>query len=138
MWVPIAGQALRYLPFGSGLGSFVEAFQIAEPDNLLTPTYVNHAHNDWLEIVMTAGLLGVILLSVAVLAWMSAARPLLLRSGQRGLVMRTGQLGCSITLILALASVGDYPLRVPYVMLVFVVSTIWIANATNTIIKTAE
>jgi O-antigen ligase len=138
MWAPIASQALQYLPFGSGLGSFVEVFQIAEPDKLLTPTYVNHAHNDWLEVAMTAGLIGIVLLSIAALAWISAARQLLLRSREHHLVVRTGQLGCSIILILALASVGDYPLRVPYAMLVFVIATIWIANAKNTIVKTPK
>jgi O-antigen ligase len=138
MWVPIAGQAMQYLPFGSGLGSFVEVFQITEPDKLLTPTYANHAHNDWLEIVMTAGLLGVVLLLIAVVAWLSCAKQLLLRSSERDLVLRTGQLGCSLILILALASVGDYPLRVPYVMLVFVIATLWIANAKNTIFKTPK
>jgi O-antigen ligase len=129
MWQPIVQQTLHYLPFGSGLGSFVEAFQIAEPDAMLTPTYVNHAHNDWLEIVMTTGIFGVLLLAVAIIAWWRAARQLMLRFGERSTVTRTGQLGCFVILILALASVADYPLRVPSVAFLFVVAVVWIANA---------
>ncbi len=131
IWSPILEQAMQYLPFGSGLGSFVEVFQIAEPDTLLTPTYVNHAHNDWLETVMTTGLLGVILLSLTIIAWFRSARQLLFRNCERNVTMRIGQLGCVVILILGLASVGDYPLRVPYIMLVFAISAIWVANAVN-------
>jgi O-Antigen ligase len=128
MWQPIAQQAIQYLPFGSGLGSFVEAFQIVEPDKMLTPTYVNHAHNDWLETVMTTGIFGLVLIGVAVGAWSIAARKLAFQSAPRSTVVRTGQLGCFLVLILALASITDYPLRVPSIAFSFVIAVVWIRN----------
>ena len=40
-----------YAPWGSGLGTFEQVFKLHEPDALLSPSYLNHAHNDWLELV---------------------------------------------------------------------------------------
>ena len=47
-----------YLPFGSGLGGFDPIFRISEPFALLKPIFFNHAHNDFLEILLDAGLPG--------------------------------------------------------------------------------
>ena len=62
VWGPIAQMSWKYFPFGSGAGSFAEVYQIDEPLGLLSPSYLNHAHNDWLEVVMTTGGFGLILL----------------------------------------------------------------------------
>lgn len=129
MWQPIMQQAWQYLPFGSGLGSFVEAFQIAEPNEMLTPTYVNHAHNDWLELAMTAGIFGILLLAASIIAWLRSARLLISQSEDRSEVFRAGQAGAFILLILAMASIADYPLRVPSIAFLAVIATVWVANA---------
>src|SRR3546814_13351782 len=41
---------LDAFPFGWGAGSFVTAYKVVEPDHLLSQNYLNHAHNDLLEI----------------------------------------------------------------------------------------
>jgi O-antigen ligase len=68
MWPSIIQIAWKYFPVGSGVGSFVETYQIDEPYSLLSPTYVNHAHNDWLELYMTAGLPGLTLLAIGLVS----------------------------------------------------------------------
>jgi hypothetical protein len=53
---------LRFPFFGSGLGTFREAFALVRPPEL-DSTYL-HAHNDWLELLVTTGLVGMAMLVV--------------------------------------------------------------------------
>ena len=48
------------------MGAFEKVFQANEPDALLGPVFLNHAHNDWLEAVITGGLPAAALLVIAV------------------------------------------------------------------------
>jgi O-antigen ligase len=73
VWGPIVDMTARYLPFGTGLGSFEIIFKLNEPNALLKPTYLNHAHNDWLEIALTGGIGAVALAMVAVAWWAKAS-----------------------------------------------------------------
>lgn len=72
----------QYFPFGTGMGSFDPIFRMHEPDTLLGPTYFNHAHNDFLEVVLNAGLVGVVLL-VGAIGWWSLEK-------RRGLARKRG------------------------------------------------
>lgn len=123
-----------FLPFGSGLGTFVEVYQIYEPDKLISAQYFNHAHNDFVELLLTAGVPGtLLLLGAAIFALIS----LLSLQRSRGLeidnpgfsVQILGRAGFSILTMLALSSVADYPLRVPSLMLLGIVAAIWNAAA---------
>ena len=49
-----------HLPWGSGIGSFVPAFQQALPDTLLLPTYINAAHNDYAQVWLESGIAGLL------------------------------------------------------------------------------
>ncbi len=51
----VIASILAHLPWGTGMGSFERVYQIHEPDELLSPEYMNHAHNDWLELALTGG-----------------------------------------------------------------------------------
>jgi O-antigen ligase len=129
VWGPIAEIAWKYLPFGSGIGSFVEVYQIDEPFDLLAPEYYNHAHNDWLEVYLTAGLPGLALIAVALYAyartvWTAFRTP----SGQgRGPLF--ARVGLSVVAILALGSIGDYPLRTPSLACIFVIAALWASGS---------
>lgn len=57
-----------YLPLGSGLGTFRAAYDRWEPIALVSPQYVNNAHNDYLEILIEAGIPGFVLLVLTILA----------------------------------------------------------------------
>lgn len=112
----------QYLPWGSGVGSAVEVYQLHEPDSELIPTYSNHVHNDWMEVLLTAGVPGAILLGVAVLAylWMIWR---LVESRQNDVGLRW--VGAAIISVLGIASVVDYPLRTPALASLFVLAAVW-------------
>ena len=56
--------ALQYFPFGSGVGSFVPTFIAAERLEIVRVTMPNRAHNDFLELAIEGGVLGLALLAV--------------------------------------------------------------------------
>lgn len=73
----ILGTSLRaakdFMPFGSGVGSFRRVYAVYEDHDRLDPmTYVNHAHNDYVELAIETGLPGLILLALFLLWWGSA------------------------------------------------------------------
>jgi len=116
----------RYFPWGTGFGTFEAVYLIHEPDALLGPAYVNHAHNDWLELLITGGLPGAVLI-----AWMGAAVAIRLTrlarsrdSDSAGVGLAI--LGCVILAYVALGSLGDYPLRVPIIQCVFALALVWV------------
>lgn len=125
VWKSIIDAIPAYWPWGTGIGSYVDAYQILEPDELLRPTYSNNAHNDWLEVVFTAGLPGVLLLVAAVIAAVIAAFRLL-RSNQHQNAL--GRIGLIVVLMLAFASISDYPVRTPILSAVLVLAAVWAAR----------
>lgn len=96
-------------PVGSGFGIFPALYASREPLELLGPAYANHAHNDYLELVMEAGVLGVVipLLLVAALV-QTLVRAWPIRREAAGRLTLTG--GIVVAMVLA-HSVVDYPLR---------------------------
>ena len=65
--VPLAGTtfeaALRSLPFGTGLGSFVPVYGVVEKESDIFAGFANRAHNDLAEILLETGVFGLILLA---------------------------------------------------------------------------
>lgn len=125
VWGPIADIGWKYFPFGSGAGSFPEVYQIDEPTRLLGPNFLNHAHNDYLEVFVTAGLPGLLLVLVALLAWMRAAIAAFSRGAMAGREQSYVRAGLTIIAIFALGSLGDYPLRTPSLSCLMVVALLW-------------
>mgnify|MGYP006397302421 CR=1 FL=1 len=129
IWPIVLDMIQRYLPVGTGFGTFDPVFRIGEPDNLLNPQYINLAHSDWLQIALEGGLLGLVLFAVALVwlalrsfqAWTSSGRP-----GGSELLAKAG----SILVILVLAaSVPDYPARTPLVMALLSLAAVWLVKA---------
>lgn len=129
LWEPVFALVGKYFPVGSGIGSFVEAYQLDESFRALSPEYLNHAHNDWLEIAMTGGLPAILLAVLALAAWFWQGRRLIggATGSRRGLLH--ARLGAILILILALGSIADYPLRVPSLAVLFVIAAVWMADA---------
>lgn len=125
-WGPIADIAWRHLPFGSGAGSFETVFKVHEPDTFLRPTYLNHAHNDWLEVYMTFGAPGLMLLLVAAAAWFYATCRVWGPRASAGRDIGYARLGSVALFLIALASTVDYPVRVPSIACFVVVFAIWL------------
>lgn len=133
--LPYVLKAVRdFLPFGSGLGTFVEVYQIYEPNKLISVQYFNHAHNDFVELLLTAGLPGVLLLLGAGLFGLISLRSLHQNRGvgidDPGFSAQVlGRAGFSILTMLALSSAADYPLRVPSLMLLGIMAATWCVAA---------
>jgi O-antigen ligase len=125
-WMPIASLAWQYFPWGSGNGSFVEVYQVAEPTALIQDTYLNHAHNDVLEIAVTLGLPGLALLTLFAIAWLRASIAVF-RSSVADDTIVLARVGSLIAAMLALASAVDYPLRTPSIACLFVFAMTWLA-----------
>lgn len=120
----------HYMPFGTGLGSFVEIFRMHEPNSLLQPEYVNHAHNDLIELALTAGAPGFLLLA----AWLFAIGRGVLRTwtarwpedpSRQTMLLYGRAAGIGLVLIL-LASLPDYPLRTPSIAALAMVFVLWL------------
>jgi O-antigen ligase len=95
-------------PFGVGVGAAQPALIAAERLEVLDPTFPNRAHNDYLELALESGLIGLALLAaiaavLAAAAWRSWRE----RPAERHLTV----LGGVIVLVTALHSFVDYPLR---------------------------
>jgi O-antigen ligase len=104
--MPIIGD---YFPVGSGIGTFVSVYQKYETIDRLVPNYANHLHNDYLEILMEAGMLGVLALLLGIVA----LGRLIFRN-LRQPFRRANLLGAAAavsTIFLMAHSVIDYPLR---------------------------
>ncbi len=127
-WPQIVDMIPDYSWIGSGIGSFAEAYAIKEPLHLLDQTYLNHAHNDWLEAVVTGGLPAALLILAAVIGFLLAAKKAFSRTpnGERSNALR--KLGAAIILIFGITSIADYPLRAPISAAIFVLAAIWLSG----------
>lgn len=115
-----------FFPFGSGFGSFDPVFRAFEPIELLTNSYINAAHNDFLQVVIEGGVLGAALIAIYLIWWARQAVRLWL-SGRQSDSDGLGRLGCAITLIVMLSSIPDYPLRTPLMSVIFVIASLWMS-----------
>lgn len=108
--------AWKSLPFGTGIGSFVEVFGVVEKPSELLRTFANRAHNDLAEWLLEAGVPGMLLLIVAAV-WFTASAIRVWRGGEGSHAHRLLQRAATIILALLLAhSAMDYPLRTTALM----------------------
>lgn len=116
----------KYFPWGSGSGSFAEAYQTLEPTNLLSTNYLNRAHNDWLETGITFGLPGIALMTAGLVWYVLQSYRVWRRSNLQHPSIQLARLGSINLLILGLASISDYPLRTPILMCCAAIFTLWL------------
>lgn len=129
VWRVTLHQALDFFPIGTGVGAFVESYRVVEPLEQITPYYMNHAHNDWLEVVHGGGLVALGLL-VAILLWWAWRLVSLFRVG--ALATAAGRLslaGGAIMSILGVASLVDYPLRTAPLAALFTLAMMWLCSS---------
>ena len=116
-WPTVVQAADAYLPVGSGIGSFDAVFRSVEPLERLDATFFNQAHNEYLEILLETGWLGVGLL-VLFGVWF-ARRAWSAWTGGPG-TQRDLQRASSIAIaVVLLHSVVDYPLRTETLATIF-------------------
>lgn len=110
----LAGAALRagldFLPFGSGLGTFADAFQRYQSEALVG--YIDHAHNDYAEAFVELGVAGIAVIALAaaaiLLRWGALARG----SASRSLGALQAAAGFSV-LALAVHGAFDFNFHIP-------------------------
>lgn len=120
-WAATTDMAMAFFPFGSGGGSFVSIYPRFQANASLRPEYVNHAHNDALELIAEHGLLGIGLIMVLILLVLR----LLLRGWSGGGASQSAnraRFSGVVIILCMLASLVDYPLRAPLMMGVFAVT----------------
>lgn len=122
----------KYLPFGSGFGSFEFVFKAIEPTELLQTNYFNQAHNDGLQILIEGGVPAALLL-LAFLFWFLRCSATIFNSAIKkrvqnklGQSLMIGLVSTFAALTLLLGSVFDYPLRTPSMMAYFAILCCWI------------
>lgn len=103
---------------GSGMGTFEDVFKTAESLTFVSPNFLNHAHNDYLEVALEAGALGVVLFLIyLVLLVVSARRTFRPSEDEAGSDLAYGAYIC--ILLLMAHSVVDYPLRTALLSTIF-------------------
>jgi O-antigen ligase len=122
---PLTDMARAFFPFGSGYGSFDPVYRAFEPFDLLNTAYMNHAHNDLLQIIIEGGLPALILLILYLGWWVSRARAHWATPKRLTSSRLMGRLGSLVTLIMLLSSLVDYPLRMPLLAVVFSIASLW-------------
>ncbi|WP_430443176.1 O-antigen ligase family protein [Sphingorhabdus contaminans] len=122
-WKPIYEMANALFPVGSGPGGFPNAYSVFEPNGLLDPSYLNHAHNDWLEIFVTHGALAIslIIATIGFLSYVAYCNFYRVQSSSRLLSF----VGIATVVIAILGSIGDYPMRTPIISTIIAISVVW-------------
>jgi len=105
-----------FMPFGSGMGTFVPVYKMFEGPEAVMNTYINHAHDDWLEILLEGGIPAA-LLALAFLVWFGRRAFELWRRG--GVEQTAARAAALCVLLLLIHSAMDYPLRTPALATVF-------------------
>ncbi|WP_158299026.1 O-antigen ligase family protein [Sphingomonas psychrotolerans] len=119
----LAGMARAVFPAGSGFGTFDVVYRGYENVDILRPTYLNHAHNDLIELIIEGGLPAFLLL-LAALIWY--ARTAVRAAAARRQKRPEAELAVAALLAVAILfahSIFDYPLRTPALACVLALAT---------------
>lgn len=108
------GIAIENFVVGTGAGSFSSVYALYEPREFASSRFINHAHNEYLELIIEYGLFVVLIFTGILLSWFQNV----LRMGSLTFVS-TKLLMLSISGVL-LHSLIDYPLRSQFILIIFI------------------
>lgn len=117
--------ARDYLPFGSGVGSFQPVYATQEPLASVNSTFMNHAHSDWIELLLETGVPGM-LLAALLIVWLVRRARATWQAEDRDPFAQGAVIAVTAML---LHSVVDYPLRTAALSAVFAACIALIAGA---------
>jgi O-antigen ligase len=110
-----------FMPFGSGIGTFPPVYAMFEPIASIREVFVNHAHNDYLELVLEGGLPALAILALFLIWFVIAS----VRAWRRGgisaepLAALLAKAASISVLLILLHSTVDYPLRMTAIAALF-------------------
>jgi len=115
IWSVTSKAVAESFPVGTGLGSFEQVYRGYENPDAVTTEYVNHAHNDYLELVLELGAPGLLLL-VLFLAWWAVAAVRIWSSKLATPFVRAATI---VTAAVLAHSFVDFPLRTAAIASIF-------------------
>ena len=102
--------AIEFLPFGSGLSTFADVFPRFQAD--VFGGYIDHAHNDYLQLFMEVGLAAPVIVALGLAAYVMRMSTLLSRSNRRSFTVL--QIASGVGLLpMVLHSMFDFALHMP-------------------------
>ena len=118
------GAALDFQPMGSGLGTFADIYRRYEDVAAVDRVYLNHVHNDYIELLLETGLPGVALI-IAFLLWWARRTHAIWLSNESGHLQRAATIASGAILV---QSAVDYPLRTVALSAVFAACCVLMAR----------
>ena len=114
-----------YFPVGSGIGTFDEVYRQYEDPAKVDRFFMNHAHNDFLELLLETGVLGLALMVLFFLWWIwRVAR--IWRADEPDAFARAATIASAVILA---HSFVEFPLRTAAISAVFAMSCALMAEA---------
>lgn len=118
--------AKAFWPLGAGLGTFEQVYPLFEDPAAVTATYANHAHNDYLELVLELGASGLLLVTGALAWWGMRTVEAWRASGRESVWQRAASIVLAIVIVHSLV---DYPLRTPAILAITIFFALVLATA---------
>jgi O-antigen ligase len=116
--------AQDFMPLGSGIGSFQDIYPLYENPAEATLTFINNAHNDYLQLFLETGLLGALLVALFLLWWIRQATRIW------SAVSLDPVAGAAVvaTAAVLVHSLVDYPLRTAAISSLFMLCCVLMAS----------
>lgn len=132
-------QAARHFgPLGSGLGTFVQAYQTVQPERDFGPKFINRAHSDYHELWLETGVPGALLI-VCFLAWFGWSSWRVWHNPRENSVLTLIARAATLSILMVLLhSYLDYPLRKTAILVAFGMSCALLAPANETTVQRAH
>ena len=108
---------------GSGIGTFPAVYPLFEDPSTIERTYINHAHNDYLESALEAGVPGLLLFLLFFNWW--ASRAFVIWRSHNSTMARAASIASAAVLLHTLV---DYPLRTAAIATSFAMALGLMAN----------
>jgi O-antigen ligase len=124
-----AKAAKDYFPVGSGTGTFVPIYQRYEPLGYLQESYVNRAHNDWMESWLEGGLASAAVVCALVACYVFLAYRSWCAADPNSRFVAYGRAGSICVGLLLAHSIVDYPLRTTALMVIVAISCAFMLRA---------
>ena len=126
IWETTAKAVQEFAPVGSGLGTFSAVYRTFDDPGRASHEFVNHAHNDYLEIALELGLAGLLLVAGFLIWWALRAIRAWRDDFEGAALARAGSVIIGLVL---LHSIGDYPLRTSALAAVFALGAAFLIPA---------